>query len=223
MRRSVTCIVLIALLYCQCAPRYYSGYSKITLPIIISEVVGDVVDADERNHYGLFKGIDDFEEARFYAIEEGGLYAEIQTTNNTLAVVLRERQMRLILKDYIDNYEFIQSAKRTFEKEWKIVDYDTLGFPITRNEVVAVRSQGCCIAGATGFGLVSLGLSALSGWGYAMNHDASFGAWVMMMVGGTTAGLIAGGLLGGIIDRDRAIDVIREARKPRQVSKKSLD
>ena len=222
MRRSLTCIVLIAFLYCQCSPRYYSGYGKIEVPIILSDVVGEVIDAEERIRYDLFKGIEDFEQARFYPIEEGGLCAEIQTTNYTLVAVNREPQMRFILKDYIENYESIQSLKRAFETKWKIIDYDTLGFPITKNEFAAVRSNSCCIAGATGFGLVSFGLAALFAWGYGLAHeyDDQGDVWntaVLITVGGTVAGLITGGLLGRKIDKDGAIEAIKESRMPRVV------
>ena len=222
MRRSVTCIVLLVLLYSQCSPRHYSRYSRIDVPIAISNVVGDVIDAEERAQYGLFKGIEDFEQARFYAIEEGGLCAEIQTTSSTLVAVQREPQMRFILKDYIENYESIQASNKTFEKERKIIDYDALGFPITRDEFAAVRSYSCCIIGAAGFGIVSFGLSALIAWGYGLDHlyddqDDVNTVCFLIAIGGTVAGLITGGLLGRVLDKGRAMDAIHESRMPRLV------
>jgi hypothetical protein len=222
MRRAVTCIVLLALLYSQCSPLYYSGYSRIDVPITVSDVVGEVIDAEERNLYCLFGGIEDFEQARFYPIEQGGLCAEIQTKSYTLVAVNREPQMRFILKDYIENYESIQLLKRAFETKWNIIDYDALGFPITENEFAAVQSNSCCIVGATGFGIVSFALSALVAWGYSDDHlyddqDDVNTVCLLIVIGGTAGGLVTGGLLGRIIDKNRAMDAIKESRMPRPV------
>jgi len=222
MRRSVSCILLIVLLYCHCSPRHYSGYSKIDVPITVSDVVGEVIDAEERTKYDLFNGIEDFEQARFYPIAEGGLCAEIQTTNYTLVAVQHEPQMRFILKDYIENYESILSLKRAFETKWSIIDYDALGFPITEKEFAAIRSNGCCLICATGFGVITFGLMALFSLGYAFEHenDDQGDVWntvVLATLGGTFAGLITGSLLGRKIDSDRAMEAIKESRMPRVV------
>lgn len=222
MRRFVTWAVLIAFLYCQCSPRHYSGYSRIEIPITVSDVVGEVIDAEERNQYGLFKGIENFEQARFYPIAEDGLCTEIQTTNYTLVAVQHEPQMRFILKDYIENYESIQSLNRTFETKWKIIDYDTLGFPITESEFASIRSHGCCIIGAAGFGVIAFGLMALLSLGYAWEHqyDDQGDVWntaVLTTLSGTFAGFITGSLLGRKIDSDRAMEVIKESRMPKLV------
>jgi hypothetical protein len=216
MRRSVICIVLIALLYCQCSPRYYSGYNRINVPITISDVVGEVIDTEERERYDLFKGIEDFEQAQFYPIAEGGLCAEIQTTNSTLVAVQREPQMRFILKDYIENYESARSLKRAFETKWKIIDYDALGFPITESELASTRSNSCCFVGA-GFGSGALGVAALIAWARISDFESDLGPYVFAGMIGILAGLISGGLVGRKVDKDRAMDAIHESRTPRLV------
>jgi len=223
MRRSVTCILLIAFLYCQCAPRRYSGYRRIDVPIVISDVVGEVVDAEERSKYGLFKNVDDFEQAWFYAIEEGGLCAEIQTAHHTLVSVIREPQMRIMLKQYIEEYEWVQSAKELFERKWQIVDYDTLGLPITHAEVSRfsnpLTSCGCVLASA---GVVTgvFWLAALSQlmydfpWGPDEEHEENAQSLFVIGIG---AGIIAGGLtalLKGTSDRTTAFKIIKESRMP---------
>ncbi len=226
MRRPVICILLMALLYCQCSPRHYSGYRKVDVPITISDVVGEVIDADERTKYELFKGIDDFERARFYPIEEGGLCAEIQTTNNTLIAVSREPQMRFILKDYIENYESIQSLKRAFEEKWSIVDYDTLGQPITAREVqmnmplkrsrrgqltVAGAAAGC-LGSCLIVGAPSLALDVPT------DYDNSEDIRRILIAGGAAAlGGVSGWFIGRRFDKINALKKIKEMRQPRLV------
>ena len=226
MRRSVICILLIAFLYCQCSPRYYSGYSKINVPLTISDVVGEVIDADERTKYELFKGIDDFEQARFYPILEGGLCAEIQTTNYTLVAVNHEPQMRFILKDYFENYESIQSLKRAFEEKWSIVDYDTLGQPITAREVQMnmplKRSRGGqltfagaaagCLGSCLIVGAPSLALDVPT------DYDNSEDKRRILIAGGAAAlGGVSGWFIGRRFDRINALKKIKEMRQPRLV------
>ena len=74
MKRTVAVVVLIVWL-ASCAPklftREYHQYER-GYAIIISERVGEKVDVEERVHFGLLKGIDDFESAGFYDIEGGG-------------------------------------------------------------------------------------------------------------------------------------------------------
>ncbi|UCD05303.1 MAG: hypothetical protein JSV98_09335 [candidate division WOR-3 bacterium] len=226
MRRSVTCIVLITLLYSQCAPRSYGGYKRIDVPIVITDVIGEIVDAEERSKYDIFKGIDDFEQARFYAIEEGGLCAEIQTAHHTMVSVIREPQMRTMLKQYIEEYEWIQTAKELFERKYDIVDYDMLGFPITRSEVSRfsnlLMNCGCILASAGTvagiFWLAALGVL----WSSIFSPD-----WEEeeeraenLLVIGAGAGLLAGvlaGLLTGAFDKNKGVNIIRESRMPRVV------
>jgi hypothetical protein len=225
MRRVVTLIVLIAFLYCQCAPRYYAGYHKIDAPIIISDVVGEVIDAEERSRYALFQGIDDFEQARFYAIEEGGLCAEIQTALYTMVSVNREPQMHMILKEYFEEYEWVQSSKEHFERKWQIVDNDVLGFPITQGEVSRFSNP----MAACGFILGTAGLVTGVFWIAALFalfpiytydwEEQSKTSEKLFIIGGV-AGVVAGGLTGFIVNsvnKRKALDTIRESRMPRVV------
>jgi hypothetical protein len=196
------------------------------VPIIISNVVGEVIEAEERAKYDLFKGIDDFEQARFYAIEEGGLCVEIQTTHYTMVSVNREPQMRVILKEYIEEYEWIQSAKEEFEIRWQIVDYDALGFPITGEEVSRFSNPivGCggAFAAATVvagiFWLAALGQLFQSIWAtdYEEHEDKANNLFII----GIGAGILAGGLTGLLMtasNKRKALDIIKESRMPRVV------
>ena len=223
MRRSVTCIVIVTLFYSQCAPRRYAGYRRIDVPIVISDVVGEVVDAEERSKYDLFKGVDDFEQARFYAIEEGGLCTEIQTAHYTMVSVIREPQMRTILKQYIEEYEWIETSKELFERKYDIVDYDMLGFPITRAEVSRfsnlLMNCGCVLASA---GTVA-GIFWLAGVGvlwssiFSPNWEEEEEKAENLFIIGTGAGILAGvlaGLLTGAFDKNRGVNIIKESRMP---------
>jgi hypothetical protein len=226
MRRSVTCIVLIALLYSQCAPRRYGGYRRIDVPIIISDVVGEIVDAEERSKYDLFKGIDDFEQARFYAIEEGGLCAEIQTAHYTMVSVFRESQMRIMLKEYIEKYESMQTSRELLETKYDIVDYDALGFPITRAEVARfsnlLMNCGCILASAGAVaGIFWLGAVGVL-WSsiFSPNWEEEEERAENLFVIGIGAGIVAGGLTGlivGAFDKNKGVDIIKASRMPRVV------
>jgi len=226
MRRSVTCIVLIVFFYCQCAPRRYAGYRRIDVPIVISDVVGEIFDAEERSKYDLFRGVNDFEQARFYAIEEGGLCAEIQTVHYKMISVNRDPQMHMILKEYIEEYEWIKKAREQFETRWQIVDYDVLGFPITHGEVsrftAVFRNCGCMLASAvTVTGIFWLAaLVQLLQTTYVINYEEYEDRAQNLFIIGIGAGLLTGaltGLLIGASEKSKALDIIKESRMPRAV------
>jgi hypothetical protein len=227
MRRFVTCIVLMAFLCCQCAPRQYGQYHKADVPIIISDVVGETIDPEERELYDLFQGVDDFEQATFYPIREGGLVAEIQTARHVLAMVAREPQMRSILREYIEEYEWIQSYKEVFERKWQIVDYDALGFPITQREMSRFSSPvaNCgCILGAAGAATGVFWLAALSAMTGVFENlftprAAAEGerAEELFFIG-IGAGVVAGGIAWIITsnaDITKAREIIKKSREPR--------
>jgi hypothetical protein len=171
MRRAATCIILIVFLYCQCAPRHHTLYRKLDVPVIISEVVGETIDVEERDQYDLFQGVDDFEQAIFYPIARGGLVAEIKTKAYMLTTVYPETDMHMILREYIEEYEWIQSYKEVFERKWQIVDYDALGFPITKDQVAGyvgpMAGCGCGLASAAAT------LAVFSGMALGMDYDVA--------------------------------------------------
>ncbi len=225
MRKVIVYVVLIVFLYCQCTPRQYTGYRRIGNPVVISEVVGEVIDLEERNRYDLFHGIDDFETATFYAIKGGGLVAEIQTRYQKLAAVNRDSQSYLILREYLDNYEWIQNSRELFERKWKIVDYDVLGFPITQNEISRFSSPAAscgCILGATalvtGIFWFSAFLALFSDdWLLDPNHEENEDRASTLFLIGIPAGIVAGGLaalLANMVNKERALEKIIDSRMP---------
>ncbi len=231
MRRMVTFVVLLVFLYFQCAPRQYAGYRRIGDPIIISARVGEVIDLEERNNYDLFQGIDDFQSATLYSIQGGGLVTEIETRDQKLVAVNRDSNMHMILKEYIENHDWVQNQRGLFERKWKIIDYDMMGFPITKHEVAAISnpsaSLGCGLGSAALilgiFSFVSL-ITLLKSTDYWLidpgrEQQLEEEAKTTFIVGVGAAigiGILVGALTNAQNTR-RAMDIIKESRVPRVV------
>jgi hypothetical protein len=142
MKRLVAVVVLVALLInCTYSTKRNGGY-RVKGPIVVSERVGGVIDAEERAYYNLF--LPDiylrpmtysYKSATLRAIEGGGYELWISTTAGTLIVVNRDPDGIQILSDYINNYEEIIESREIFVEKWGIVDYDFLSLPITKNEI----------------------------------------------------------------------------------------
>jgi len=135
---------------CTYTAKHYLAYERAGL-ITISERVGETIDPEEREQFALFDGIDDFKAAHFYSIEGGGYEVEIITEQEKLRAANMDPKAVEIMQDYIDRYEEIRSSREAFEKHWKIVDYDTLGQPITHDEIEYVNQHkyAWCCAGGT--------------------------------------------------------------------------
>jgi hypothetical protein len=222
MKRIVAIAVVLALISnCTYSLRHYRVYARGNI-IELNNTIGDVIDTEERAEYDLFPDMGGFKEARFYTIPDGGYEVEIITDRRKYVAVNRDALANQILKDYFSRYNTPQYNQGDFEKKWKIVAYDILGFPITQREVDKNIKHGCCIGATAGCGLASLGMSglvalvtAVSGpWGQEEVNEPLF---FTILIGGTLAGVVTGSLSGGKMDRDRAIDAIGEARMPRVV------
>jgi len=196
-------------------------------PIVVSERVGDVIDAEERMQFGLFPTVEDFREARFYRFREGGYALEITTTDEKFVSVNSWSSAVLLMRDYIDNYERFKSYPDSFAIKWKIRSYDDLGVPITKYEADPLANIGRAVScGCTG-GLVA-GLAAAA-FGLAAFYsfdpsgaDTYSGIGIMMLaivlpaIVAPIAGVVTG--LGVYLsDKSRAVQTIKEMRKPRVV------
>jgi len=166
MKKTLVFIVLVAWLL-NCAPTLpqykYHVYERKN-PILISERVGETIDAGEGEQFDLFTEIGEFKEARFFAIKGGGYEIEIVTESQKMHAVNMDPNAVEIMRDYIGRYAEIKGDRASFENRWAIIDYDTLGVPITENEVkLAIkqshgRAIGGCIAGCGGFSLLGFGI-----------------------------------------------------------------
>jgi len=231
MKRIVTFVVLLALIYSQCAPRQYTGYRRIGEPIIISARIGEIIDLEECNNYDLFQGIDDFQSATFYSIQGGGLVAEIQTSSNKLVAVNHDSHMHMILKEYVENHEWVQNNRDLFERKWKIEDYDVIGFPITKHEVAAISNPSASLGCALGSAAVIFGVFSIVSLFTLIGSTAYW--WIdpareqqlvkearTVFIVGAVAAVGTGGLVGAITsaqNRRRAVEIIKESRVPRIV------
>lgn len=229
MKRTVAVVVLMVWLI-NCAPtlstRKYHQYER-GHEIIIHERVGENIDIEERAHFGLFKGVEDFESASFYGIEGGGYEVVIKTTNGTFLAVNRDSQAVEILRDYIDGYEMDISSSKVFEKKWGIIDYDEIGFAITKSEVRQhsnpIASTACAVGCVTSIiGVSCLVALAITDPGDLRAHtpEEEQQAYIALGIG------IVGGIVLGIfvhnwrntINMEKALELIKEARKLRPLT-----
>lgn len=215
MRRSVSVAVLTALLFnCAGIPRHYLEY-RSTGPIVISVHVGETMDPEERERYGLFQQVSGFKTAAFYGIEGGGFEIHLMTESEKLKAVNRDPSAIDILRDYIDRYDEIRESRTAFEVQWKIVGYDDLGLPVTQHEVDRVKNITGCIGCAGGAGISVVFASCFLIIPKALDNPV----WAELIAAGTV--LIMSGVVGVIIgrriDRGAALRAIKEARKPKIV------
>jgi len=228
MRRVVAVVILVVLVL-NCAPTLPQvDYLLVTREqqIIVSERVGDVIDAEEREQFGLFPTIEGFQEARFYRFGEGGYALEIATAEEKLMSVNKWSRAVLLMKDYIDNYEEYEGSPKSFAVKWQTVGYDDLGVPITKYEVDRIstsRAVSCgCIGGiVAGLGVAVFGIAAVEDY---RTSGGDMGGGIGIMVGAAVLTVIAAGLAGCVTgfgvytsDKRRAVQTIREMRRPRVV------
>lgn len=223
MRRVAAMLVMLALISnCAHSLVHYRVYSRGDI-IHFGDAIGETIDAEERAEYDIFPYIDGFEEARFYAIPEGGYEVEMITEHGKYIAVNRDPRAQQILKDFFSRYGTSQYNRHEFEKRWHIVGYDVIRFPITEAEVSRNWNAWCLLGGSLGCGLVSFGASFLLASVIALGEISSQNAgehdelYVVGIAGGTVAGLLAGALVGKAFENRRALDAIKEARKPRRV------
>ena len=228
MKRVVAVVVLVALtISCTYTLNYYTNYKKLQ-PIIISERVGEVVDAEEREQFDLFLGVTGFNSATYYEIAEGGYKVEIMAADKIFAAVNRDAQAVEILREYIDAYEEIQGSVEEFERQWRIIDYDTLGQPITLNEVRGVRRNyySCgCSGGSLLVGLIPnflFSFVAIGGLTIDMFGTTGSGlsrpvpAWISFIAINIGSAAI-GAMMGRRRDDKAALNAIKEARLPKEL------
>jgi len=232
MKRLVAIVVLVSLLVnCTYSAKRYDEY-RVKGPIVISERVGEVIDAEERERFGLFPKIYvhpvsyPFESATFFELEGGGFEVRIATAHGTVIAVNRDQNAVRILRDYIDNDAEIIDSREAFEKRWGIVGYDDLGQPITKSEIERVRNHLSTFACAAGGGGLVIAGGLL--WAFSTLLESGFGdpeelaegsgdaARIVLITAGVTALVTgAGFFIGRGLDNTRARDAVEASRKPR--------
>ena len=178
MRRIASTIVLFIFgINCTYSFRYYDDYKK-GQPIVVSERVGDTIDAVEGEQFVLFQQVDDFEAATFYEIDEGGYEVSMMAGGKEFVAINRDAMAVEILRYYVDNHAEIIESRQVFEKKWGVVAYDTFGIAITKREISAYTNPGGPVA-------LGLGCGCLSAFGVAMVQAMIyFSNWEWDLFGG---------------------------------------
>lgn len=221
MTKTVAYILVVALLSeCAYTTRdliHYRHYEKAD-KIVIHERIGDTIEREERERFGLFPGVQGFKSAMFCGIAGGGYEVRIVTESKKLLAVNRDTLAITILSDYIDRYEEIHHSMVEFQRKWKIADYDTLGLAITQYEVNRTKKSGSAmlIGGTAGCVVGSLGFLAL---GELVGEQANISAGVgdAIFFSGVALSTATGVWLGERFSRVNALRAIKESRKPRVV------
>ena len=203
-------------------------------PIVISDLVGEKIDIEERDRYGLFTDIDDFVSAAFYdrpKSEKG--YKIVLITRHKPYIAYNNEPLTLsMLRDYIEHYDSITILRESFEEKWGIADYDTLGLPITHAEISIVSSmKGACIGTSASLGMLAGCLigSQLAreeretyyggDWDVGGIEDQFYGSLIGATIG-TVAGTMAGIIMTNAIEKQKrpaSLLKIKEMRKPQEI------
>lgn len=223
MKRMISFIVLVALFVnCSYTVPHYFHYKR-ERPLVLSERLGEAIDPQERKQFNLFQGIDEFKAAHFYSVEDGGYEVEIITEREKLRAVNMDPEAITIMRDYIDRYEEIRASREAFEKQWDIVDYDTLGQPITNYEIEYVNKHKyawCCAGSSWLASLIPNALFSLvviGGLEMGFFTETEFPhpeAALLSFIGINVLAIAAGIVIGNKLDRHNITESIKEARKP---------
>lgn len=214
-------LVILVLLHCTYTFNHYEIYDRREI-IAFTEKIGEVIDAEECKQYNLFHGFEDFIEARFYTIAYGGYEVEIMTDKGKYIGVNRDKQAFLILKDYFYRYNTEHFDQKEFKEKWGVIDYDVMGFPITRYEIsenyTADYSLGCgagCFLGSLPIAALTFFVVGDIEWNRVEPKHAT--AAIFSSIGVIVTATVAGVLIGKANGYKRAVDGIKKARQPHMV------
>jgi hypothetical protein len=192
-------------------------------PIVISDLVGDKIDLEERDRYGLFTNIDDFISAEFHAIPEIGCKIVLITRDKRYVTWNNDPLTPTMLRDYIEHYDSIAVFRSGFEEKWQIVDYDTLGLPITQAEVnkltrMSFGAKVLFVSGCSLIGACSGCMIAFPTEGDILGPywDAITGLFIGAAIG-TVAGIISVPTILPAWQRAKALSNIKKMRKPKEM------
>lgn len=223
MRRIIAIAAISALISgCTYSLSHYRVYSRGEI-IDLGDAIGEAIDAEERDAYDLFPYVAGFEEARIYAIPDGGYEVVMVTDHGEYVAVNRDLRAQQLLKDYFSRYGTPHYSRHDFERRWHIAGYDVLGFPITDAEISRNMKPWCLMGGTLGCGVASFGISlaivAMAALSEISSQDAGENdeLYWASVIGGTVAGMFTGALVGRAIEKQRVLNAIKEARKPRVI------
>jgi hypothetical protein len=229
MRRTVA-VVLLIILVLNCAPvlpQYERPMYDRKHALVISERIGETIDPEERRQYDLFHGMEKFKEARFFALANGGYVLEITTDDEKLVSVNRHQDAIIVLRDYINKYEEINADRAAFTRRWRVLEYDTLGIPITESEVsqLVERSRRYAVIGCFACCAIPTGLGFLAAHDANSSGDTGIGGGIVGALGLMAFySAMSIGVASGVVvyfmtykNAKSCIQAIKELRKPRPV------
>lgn len=204
----------------NCAPRvkHYYKYERQNSGMI-HPIIGETLDNAERLSYTLLIGIDNFKQATYYKLEDGGYLIDIETDSGKFVAINRDADGASILYDYIDRFDEIQHNKEAFEKKWRIVDYDDLGQPITIREIDGLGNPTTWALGAPGAAIGFVGGMVL-GYYIIDQQEEPSNDRILAMASGMAGGCLfalPGVFFGRKIDKEKGLEAIKKARLPRFV------
>jgi hypothetical protein len=237
-------MVLIMVSSVHCVFKYtMQDYVKATIliPVSISDRVGETIDSVERRQFNFFPGVKDFESAAFYELPDSGYAVEFTAAGSKYRVMNHDIGGLAIMHSYIDGYEkhldtiavlmknrrvigqgrehVYEKISDPFETEWRIVDYDEIALPITKNEIKRFNQRlnarmygtGCCLSAGFIGGLFTV--MAVMNDGYTGGNSAT--PVGLGCTGGVIASALIGTQMGNTIDNREIIKAIKQARRPK--------
>lgn len=212
MKKYIFVFLTIVIANCTYSVKNIKDYEKKEF-IILSEEIGEVLDIEEREHYGLLSGIDNFREARIYGQPDSSFALEITTKKNKLIAYYQNPLIIGILIEYIQKFDSIPDTWEMLERKWKILDYDDLGLPITADDINRYKNHfSCCISG----GCLASTIGGVLG--AAINGTLDDSGWedlstIAAALGGCLAGFPVGAIAGYFYEDKYVFKRIKEARR----------
>jgi hypothetical protein len=212
-------MLVISLLNCTYMLKQYDVYERQDV-IVFTEEIGEVIDAEERERYDLFPGVEGFQDARFYKIAGGGYEVEMVTRKGDFVSVNWDEMACQILTDYFTQHNNEHYNQTDFEEKWEIIDYDALGFPITKVEISRHSSRvGCCITGCCFGGVAGSVIGVAIGKANDSGGSDDYDYTVVSLFLTGTMGSLLGSVHGFGLSDWYALTRIKELRKPRVIDK----
>jgi hypothetical protein len=163
--------------------------------VVLSDVVGEVIDVDEREKYGLFLDFPCFESAVFLQIADGSYRIRVtyekegKKRHQTIGQSLRDIKM---LQDYVEHYDEItgsEDARQAFREKWETYVPDSV--PAAQPDRYPTASS---VRSPTDTMKDDFGRGYLEGRRFAKEKGTGGGyAWFISALGGSTLGCCVGG------------------------------
>lgn len=204
----------------NCAPKITSHYNfDQEQAFSIHPAIGAKLDPEERDRYGLLRGIKDFAEATYYKKQPDGYIIAIVTRKDTLVALNESPDAVDVLYYNIEHHDEIVKDSAKFEREWHIIDYDKLGQPITLKELAMIESKMPTYLGIGTGALGCIGGQAL-GWAQYDDPEDDGGDRSLVLMygmGGGCLGFIPGYFIGKLFPETTNLKGVKKYRKPKSI------